>query len=161
MNVTSFLKPGQAAAQFALAVLVITRTAMANEINNVPPLNPAPAGTNENIVRLPDVVVQGRQVVPVWVVRQWKKPLGFLAGLRKPGDSPWRRRKPDAPPRRKTARDIFKTRSNGVAEHGASIPSDFAFHRRPFAVELNGCLTPANGNSNGSNFKNPQCLRGC
>jgi hypothetical protein len=61
MNVTSFLKPGQAAAQFALAVLVITRTAMANEINNVPPLNPAPAGTNENIVRLPDVVVQGRQ----------------------------------------------------------------------------------------------------
>ncbi|MGA3181743.1 MAG: hypothetical protein ABSF38_15480, partial [Verrucomicrobiota bacterium] len=95
-------------------------------------------------IRVKIVVVQGRQVVPVWVVRQWKKPLGFLAGLRKPGDSPWRRRKPDAPPRRKTARDIFKTRSDGVAEHGASIPSDFAFHRRPFAVELNGSLTPAN-----------------
>jgi hypothetical protein len=47
-----------------------------------------------------------------------------------------------------------------VAEHGASIPSGFAFHRRPFSLELNGSLTTPNGNSNGSNLKNPPCLRG-
>ncbi len=61
MNVTPFPKPGPAVAPLALAVWVIASTVMANETNNVPPPNSTPAGTNANIVRLPDVVVQGRQ----------------------------------------------------------------------------------------------------
>jgi outer membrane cobalamin receptor len=61
MNVTPFQKSIRVAGKIILAVSLLAETAMAADLTNATPGSLVAAGTNQNVVHLPNMVVMGRQ----------------------------------------------------------------------------------------------------